>query len=428
MIFLFSLFFVLIVVGMPIVFVLGVSSTLALLFITDVPVAIVAQRIYAGLDSFTLMAIPFFVFCGAIMDVGGISRRIADFAGALVGWITGSLLHVGIVMATVLSTISGSGSADTAAVAAILRPEFVRRKYDIDFAAAMVASAGCLGPIIPPSLTMVVVAMVSNMSVGALFLAGFLPGLLTAAGLILTSYAHAKRGGPQYREIEPFTLARLWKTFWAAIPALGMPFLILGGIVGGIFTPTEAAAVAVWYGLIVGMFVYRELKLKDLPMVILRSAMLASMVAIIIGTAAMFAWLIANADVPRLIGAWFQEVATKPWTFLLLVNVVLMLVGCFMESIAAILIIVPILMPIAISYGIDPIHFGLVVVMNLSIGMITPPYGITLYVSSAIFQRSVVQVARRMFWPWAIMTIVLLLTTYVPWISLIVPQMAGFLN
>ena len=406
----------------------GVSATLALLSTTDVPVVIVAQRIYAGLDSFTLMAIPFFVFCGAIMDAGGISRRIADFASALVGWITGSLLHVGIVMASVLSTISGSGSADTAAVAAILKPEFLRRKYEIDFAAAMVACAGCLGPIIPPSLTMVVVAMVSNMSVGALFLAGFLPGLITAAALIATSYLHARRGGPQYREVEPFTLARLGRTFWAAIPALGMPFLILGGIVGGIFTPTEAAAVAVWYGLAAGIFVYRELKWRDLPNVILRSAMLSAMVAIIIGTASIFGWLIANANVPRLVGNWFIEHAQEPWFFLLLVNIVLMLVGCFMESIAAILILVPILMPIAIQYGIDPIHFGLIVVMNLAIGMITPPYGITLYVAAAIFERTVVQVARRMFWPWASMTVVLLLVTYVPEIGLLVPRLAGFIK
>ena len=427
MIFAFSAFLAFLLIGTPIVFVLGIAATLTLLLTTDVPLTIVSQRIYDGLNSFTIMAIPFFVFAGAIMDAGGISRRIVDFATALVGWVVGSLLMVSVVAATGLAAISGSGSADVAAISSIMQPELRRRRYDIDFSAAIIACAGSLAQVIPPSLMMVVVALVSNLSVGAMFLAGVLPGLLTVPGLLIAAWLHARRGGPQYREVEPFTGARLRRTFVRALPALGMPVIIIGGIVGGVFTPTEAAAVAVLYGLVIAMVIHRDLRFRDLPALVLRAAALSAAVMVIIGTASIFGWLVANANVPALLAAWIKTVSEQPWTYLMLINVLLMLVGMFMESIAAILILVPVLMPIAIDFGIDPVHFGLVVVMNFAIGMVTPPYGITLFVASSIAERSIVQVSRRMFWPWLMMTTILVLVTYVPDIPLFLPRLAGLL-
>ena len=427
MIFAFSAFLAFLLIGTPIVFVLGIAATLTLLLTTDVPLTIVSQRIYDGLNSFTIMAIPFFVFAGAIMDAGGISRRIVDFATALVGWVVGSLLMVSVVAATGLAAISGSGSADVAAISSIMQPELRRRRYDIDFSAAVIACAGSLAQVIPPSLMMVVVALVSNLSVGAMFLAGVLPGLMTVPGLLVAAWLHARRGGPQYREVEPFTGARLRRTFVRALPALGMPVIIIGGIVGGVFTPTEAAAVAVLYGLVIAMAIHRDLRVRDLPALVLRAAALSAAVMVIIGTASIFGWLVANANVPAHLAAWIKTVSEQPWTYLLLINVLLMAVGMFMESIAAILILVPVLMPIAIDFGIEPVHFGLVVVMNFAIGMVTPPYGITLFVASSIAERSIVQVSRRMFWPWLMMTAILVLVTYVPDIPLFLPRLAGLL-
>ena len=427
MIFAFSAFLAFLLIGTPIVFVLGIAATLTLLITTDVPLTIVSQRIYDGLNSFTIMAIPFFVFAGAIMDAGGISRRIVDFATALVGWIVGSLLMVSVVAATGLAAISGSGSADVAAISSIMQPELRRRRYDIDFSAAVIACSGSLAQVIPPSLMMVVVALVSNLSVGAMFLAGVLPGLMTVPGLLVAAWLHARRGGPQYREVEPFTAARLRRAFVRALPALGMPVIIIGGIVGGVFTPTEAAAVAVLYGLVVAIGIHRDLRFRELPALVLRAAALSAAVMIIIGTASIFGWLVANANVPALLAAWIKTVSEQPWTYLLLINVLLMLVGMFMESLAAILILVPVLMPIAVDFGIDPVHFGLVVVMNFAIGMVTPPYGITLFVASSIAERSIIQVSRRMFWPWLMMTAILVLVTYVPDIPLFLPRLAGLL-
>ena len=427
MIFAFSAFLAFLLIGTPIVFVLGIAATLTLLLTTDVPLTIVSQRVYDGLNSFTIMAIPFFVFAGAIMDAGGISRRIVEFATALVGWVVGSLLMVSVVAATGLAAISGSGSADVAAISSIMQPELRRRRYDIDFSAAVIACAGSLAQVIPPSLMMVVVALVSNLSVGAMFLAGVLPGLMTVPGLLVAAWLHARRGGPQYREVEPFTAARLRRTFVRALPALGMPVIIIGGIVGGVFTPTEAAAVAVLYGLVIAMGVHRDLRFRDLPALVLRAAALSAAVMVIIGTASIFGWLVANANVPAHLAAWIKTVSEQPWTYLLLINVLLMAVGMFMESLAAILILVPVLMPIAIDFGIDPVHFGLVVVMNFAIGMVTPPYGITLFVASSIAERSIVQVSRRMFWPWLMMTAILVLVTYVPDIPLFLPRLAGLL-
>ena len=414
--------------GIPVVFVLGITATLTLLFTTELPVALIAHRFYAGINSFPIMAIPFFILAGLIMDTGGISRRIVDFSTALVGWITGSLLQVAIFAATGLAAMSGSGSADSAAIAAILTPELKKRKYDVDFALGIIATAGSHAQILPPSLMMVLIAVINDLSVGAMFLSGVLPGLLTVPALSVVAYIHAKRGGPQYRDPEPFSVARLGHSFFNAIPAFGMAVIILGGILGGVFTPTEAAAVAAWYGLIVGLYVYRALKYRDIPGILLRAAGFSCGILLLVGAGNIFGFLIAVAGVPELLSAWITGLVSQPWTFLLLINFIFLALGCFGESLVYILVLSPVLLPIAQGFGIDPIHFSLVMVFNLVIGMITPPIGGTVFVVATIGERSVMQVTRRLFWPWFSMVVVLVLITYVPEFSLYLPRVAGFIR
>ncbi|KMK64797.1 TRAP transporter large permease [Puniceibacterium sp. IMCC21224] len=421
-------FVFLLVLGVPVVFVLGASAVIALVTTTDVPVAIVSQRVFAGLNSFTLMAIPFFVFAGVIMDAGGISRRIVDFASALIGWMVGSLYQVSCVAAAGLAAISGSGSADTAAISAIMQPQLRRRGYDVDFGAALIACAGSIAQVIPPSLTMVILAVVSNVSIGALFIAGVLPGLLCIVMLMIVAYLQARKGGEVYRETEPFTIARLRRTGWAALPAAGMPVLILGGILGGVFTPTEAAAVSGFYGLLVGLFVYGDLKVRQLPNLILRTASLSAAVMLIIGTAAVFSWLIANANVPKMLGEWITSVSTSQLVFLIIANLLFLFVGMFLETIAAILIIVPVLAPIAAQMGVDPIHFSLLVILNCAIGTVTPPYGVSLFVASSVAGRPVLAVSRRLVWPLAGLFTILIAVTFIPDLSLFLPRLVGLID
>lgn len=414
-------FLVLIAIGTPIVFALGISATLTL-YILGIPMGIVPQRIFSGLDSFTIMAIPFFVFAGIIMEKGGIARRIIDFATALVGWITGSLLLVAVVAGTGMAAISGSGSADTAATASIMLPEMRRRKYNIDFAAGIMAAAGTLGPIIPPSIMMVVLATISNMSVGRMFLAGIVPGLLMAIGIMIACYIHAKRGGEAYQDTEPFTFSRLGRTFTAAGSAFTMPVIIIGGIIGGIFTPTEAASVAILVGLIISIYVYKEITIKEIPEMILKAAAISAAVMMIIATASIFSWLIALQNVPTELANWLRQTTDNPLVFLILVNLLLIFIGMFIESISAILILVPVLLPVAVLYGIDPLHFGVMVIINLSIGMITPPYGITLFVASSIAERTILQVSSKIILPLTFMVAILILATLMPEIITFLPN------
>ncbi len=418
----FGSFLLLLSAGAPMVFVLGVAGALTLALTTDIPLTVVAQRLYTGLDSFAIMAIPFFVLAGMLMEHGGIARRIVNLSAALVGWITGSLLMVATVTGTGLAAISGSGSADTAAISSILLPEMKRRNYDIDYAGVTIAAAGALAPIIPPSIIMVVIAMISNLSVGAMFLGGVVPGLMAAAGLLLANWCYARRDPGRYGDAVPFSLPRVGAALVDALPALLMPICVVGGIIGGIVTPTEAAALAVLIGLIVGLFVYRELALKDLPLLLLRTAGMSATVMIIIGTASVFSWLVAVQDVPGSLARWFAGNIGSAAMFLLVVNLLLLIVGMFMESISAILILMPVLMPIAVKMGIDPVHFGVVVAINLAIGLITPPYGICLFVVSAVSGRSVGQLSRVVWIPLIPLLGMLLLITYIPMLVLWLPR------
>ena len=414
------LFILLLIFGTPIVFSLGIAASFTLVAY-DIPLALVAQRIYGGLDKFTIMAIPFFILTGIIMEKGGIAKRIIDLATALVGWITGSLYLVAVVAGTGLAAISGSGSADTAAMSSMMLPEMKKRNYNIDFAAAIMACSGSLGTIIPPSIMMVVLATISNQSVGALFLAGIVPGLLCTLVLLMSGFIRAKTNISESKDIHHFSFIGLIKTFIKAIPALTLPVIIVGGIVGGIFTPTEAASVAVIAGLLISLFIYKEMKIKDLPDIILKAATIASTVMLIIATANIFSWFIANQQIPQKISNFMLGFSDSKIWFLVNVNLLLLLIGMFMESISAILILVPVLMPVAIAFGVDPLHFGLIIILNLSIGMITPPYGITLFVASSIAERSIIDVSKKLILPLSMMLLVLILATYFPKIALYLP-------
>jgi len=415
-------FLVLLVSGMPIVLALGIAGLIAIELTTAAPISILAQRIYGGISSFTLMAIPFFVASGLLMEAGGIARRFVALAEALVGWITGSLYMVAIVTGTGLAAISGSGSADTAAISAVMIPEMKKRRYNIDLAAAVIAASGALASIIPPSIVMIVIAITSNQSIGAMFLGGIVPGLLVMVFLMVGCWIYSRRNGAAYRDTQTFTLARLGRGFLDAGPGLVIPLIVVGGIVGGVFTATEAACVALFATLVVTMLVYREIRPSDLPRIMLKAISLSATVLIIVATASVFTWVIATAGLPALLKTWLTGITQSPWVFLLIVNLMLLIVGMFMESISAVLILLPILSPIAQSFGIDPVHFGIIVSLNLSIGLITPPYGICLYVAASVAGRRIEQVSRQVWLPLGAMLIVLALVTYVPAISLWLPD------
>ncbi|WP_210490896.1 TRAP transporter large permease [Microvirga antarctica] len=414
-------------IGVPIAFVFGISALISV-WAADLPLVVIAHRFYSGLNDFTLMAIPFFLLAGMLMDQGGLSRRIIDFASALVGWATGSLLMVSVVASTAIAAMSGSGSADTAVVSAVMQPELKRRKYDVDFSAALIATAGTLAQIIPPSMMLVLIGVLNNISISALFLAGIIPGLLVVPGLLFLAWWHARNGGPQYRVTEPFQLQRLWTTFFYALPALGLGVIVSGGIFSGAFTPTEAAAVAVVYTILIGKFVYRELDLKVIPGIILKAGGFTAGIMVLVGGATVFNWLMAIEGLPDLVASWLQATVSSPWTFLLIVNIFLMLFGMPMESIAMVLLLSPVVIQAGVAYGLEPVHLAIVFVFNSVIGMITPPFGGTLFVAAIVAKRPISAVTRHIYRPWGVMTIVLLLVTYIPELVLFLPRAAGFLK
>ena len=392
----------------------------------DIPMNTIAIRMMAGLDSFPLMAIPFFVLAGQLMDRGGIARRIIDWASAIVGWVTGSLLLMTVLAGAGFAAITGSGSASTAALSSIILPETRKRGYDVDFTAVMLAAGGLLGPIIPPSLFMVVLATCSpiTVSVKDLFIGGVIPGILMCIAMMIYAYRFAKTHGSAYREDKPFSWKDVITSTINALPGFLMPVIVVGGIVTGAFTATEAAAMAVFVGLVVGLFIYRELKWSDIPKILVDTGAITAGIMVICGMASVFSWLISINNLPELVGNFMTNFSSSKIVFLLVVNIFLLIVGCFMETVSALLILIPVIMPIAVhSYGIDPVHFAVIVVINLAIGTITPPYGICLYVAAAIAGRTIKQVIKYVWVPIAIYVGALLVFTYVPQIVLFLPNM-----
>ena len=416
---------VLIVFGMPVAFALGVGALGALLAEPTLPVTLVPQRMFTALDSWPIMAVPLFMLAGGLMDKGGMSRRIVEFASASLCFVRGSLGMVTVMASMVFAGISGSSTADTAAVGSILLPAMRRRGYDMRFAAALQAAAGAIGPIIPPSILMIVIGYVTGTSVAQLFLAGIVPGVLIGLGLMIVAYRQALKEGPDFDAPVPLDVGKVLATGVKALPALGLPVLIVFGILGGVFTATEAAAAAVVYGLAVGLFLYREIGWRDLSSIALEAAERSSVVLFIAATAMLFGWLVAMHQVPQALGALLQAHISDRNLFLLFLNLALLLIGMFLESFSAVIVFMPILFPLALDFGVDPLHFGILATVNLAIGYITPPYGATLFVACGISGQSVRAVSAKVMPILIAMLVVLAVVTY--WLATVLwlPRLAA---
>jgi C4-dicarboxylate transporter DctM subunit len=409
------------IIGMPIAFGLGLGSLFMLMTDPSLPLVLVPQRMFTALDSWPILAIPLFMLAGTLMDKGGISKRIVEFSSACFGFVKGSLGMIAVVASMIFAGVSGSSTADTAAVGSILLPAMKKKGYNMNFATALQAAAGAIGPIIPPSILMILIGYVTDTSVASLFLGGIIPGILIGLGLILVSFLHAIKGGPEYLSTTQFSLREVLRTGRRALPGLGLPFIIVFGILGGIFTATEAAVVAVVYGLAVGMLVYREISVKDLPKIFIKSAETACVIMFIATTAFLFAWLITVKQLPFHIGNFLQANVGSKVLFLVLLNVVLLIIGMFMESFSAIIVFMPILFPIAQNFGIDPVHFGIITCVNLAIGYITPPYGATLFVACGLSGKSIREVTPKIVPIILAMLVVLLIVTYFPEVFMWLP-------
>ncbi len=402
-------------IGVPVFACLGIAAGLAMLqFGLDLLSA--PQTIFESLDSFTLMAIPFYILAGNLMQTGGISRRLIHLANSIVGWLRGGLGASSILTCMFFATMSGSSSATTAAIGSSMIPAMEKKGYPKSFAAACVAVGGELGAIIPPSLTMIVYGLVANVSIGSMFIAGILPGLLVGLSLILTIVLVASvRGFDNVTRVSPRAwLCNVYVALKGSILALMMPVIILGGIYSGVFTATEASVVAVLYGLLVGGLIYRELTLRDLIRTFIDSAVMTGVIMLIVGCAALFAYMLTLNQVPQTFGRFIVDIAGGPIGFLLLANLLLFVAGMFMEAFALIIILVPILAPIAVQFGIDPIHFGMIMMVTLAMGLYTPPVGTTLYISAAIGRVSIVDTTKKLLLFYALAGIVILLVAYLP--------------
>ncbi|MBO8154507.1 TRAP transporter large permease [Thermovirga sp.] len=416
-------FVLILLTGAPIAVGLGLSSAIVLYSMLKLPLVLVAQRMFTSVDSFSFMAVPFFMLAGAFMSYGGVTRRIVDFANALVGALAGGLALVVAVSGMFFAALSGSSAATTAAIGTALIDEMEKRGYRKSFAAAVVASGGTVGIVIPPSITMVVYGVVADTSIADLFLGGFAPGILMGVSMCLVSWFISKRRG--YVGEGKISLQRILISFKDCFWALMMPVIIIGGIYGGVFTPTEAAAVAAVYGACVGMFIYKELKFKDIPEVIFKAAVSTTMIMFVVGTANLFGWILTNAQIPHKLGMVFANLTSSPVVFLMLVNVLLLFMGTLVNASAAVVILTPILLPVAISMGINPVFFGVLMVVNLAIGCITPPVGLDLFVVSSITGISIEKVTREVLPYLLILLVDLIILTYCPSIIMFLPNTLG---
>lgn len=412
------LLFVLLLLSVPVSLSLGIAQIPALLD-KGLPLVVLPQTVFEAMDSFALMAIPYFVLAGKLMQQGGIAQRLINLSLALISWVKGGLGAATVLTTMLFSTISGSSSATTAAIGGVMIPEMEKKKYPREFSAAVVAVSGELGVILPPSVPMIVYAMLTGTSVAQMFIAGIIPGLVIGGSLILTVIVWSNIKG--FGNVERLSFSEwktsVWTAFRSAALSLLLPVIILGGIYGGIFTATEAAVVAVLYAFIIGTFFYKEIKLRELPSILWNSAITSAIVMLIVGFAAVFAYALSLYQVPQQIASAILSISDNPYIFLLIVNVALLIIGLFMETFAAILILAPVLAPVALELGIDAVHFGIIVIVNLAVGMVTPPVGVNLFLVCGIAKVSMEKMMRPLTIFLSILLINLLLITYVPlWI------------
>ena len=417
---LFLVFLVLLIVGVPIAFALGLASFVYLLF-SDLPFIVIPQKMYAGLDVFVLLSIPGFILAGNLMNASGITNRIIQLCNALFGHIRGGLGLANVGASMLFGGISGTAIADTASIGSVMIPAMEKEGYDTDFSCAVTATSSTIGPIIPPSLPMIIAATLTGLSVGKLFIAGIVPGLLLGIGLMMVTYLiSVKRKYPKRPKASWMEMARsFYQAFWAIL----MTLLILFGIIGGVFTPTEASIVAVVYAMAIGLFVYGELKLKMIPKIILESAKMTASLMVLVGFANLFAWIMTVEEIPQMIAHGLLSITENKIILLLLINLLLLFVGAFMETIASLLILFPVLLGVAVHIGVDPIQFAMIMVMNLVIGLTTPPVGVCLFVASSIGKIPMERIAKAGVPFLLVSLLVLLLVTFVPGISLFLPSL-----
>lgn len=417
---LFVSFIVLIFLGVPVAFSLGLASFIYLV-LAGIPLNIIPQRMFGGLNSFVLLCIPGFILAGNLMNAGGITNRIIQFANDLFGHIRGGLGLANVGASMGFAGISGTALADTASIGSILIPAMKKEGYGAGFSAAVTASSSTVGPIIPPSLPMIIVGTLASLSIGDLFLAGALPGLLLGIGLMIPTYLiSVKRNYPK-GDRQP--IKAIWKSFTGAFWALLMTFIILYGILGGFFTPTEASIIAVLYAFVIGIFVYKELPVKKIPEIMLSSMTATASIMLLVGFANLFGWIMVREQIPQLVAESILGISTNAIIVILLINVLLLFVGTFMETIAALVILFPVLLPVALTVGMDPIQFGVMMVLNLVIGLVTPPVGVCLFVASQIGKVSIGKTARELLPFLGVSLVVLMLVAFVPQITLFLPSL-----
>jgi len=413
-------FSVLFLIGVPIAISLGVATVLALMYLGTPTMELVQGAMIAS-DSFPFLAVPFFILAGQLMETGGLSRRLIGVAAALMGHVTGGLAMVTIMACAFFAAISGSGPATTAAIGSIMIPAMLKRGYTKEFAGAVSSSGGTLGILIPPSIPMVVYGIVGNVSITDMFLAGIIPGFLVAFAFMITAWLISRKNG-FHGTGEPFSVVKFLKALNEAKAALMAPLIILGGIYGGIFTPTEAAVVAVVYGMLCGFFIYRELKLSDVPRMLMETAMITGSVMIIIGFATAFGRLMTMYQIPQMVATWMQGVTNDKFLLLMIINVFLLFVGMFMETVAQIIILTPLFMPMASKLGIDPIQLGIVFVINCELGFLTPPVGVNLFVASNIAKVSIERLSKAVIPFILALFFSVAVISYFPEISLWLPK------
>ncbi len=420
-------FFVLLLAGIPIGFSMGIISVVVF-YQMDVPAlfSMIPQRFFAGLDSFTLMAMPFFIFAGHIMNASKITHKLVAFANVLVAHLTGGLAHANVLASIFFAGMTGAAVSDAAAIGSMLIPAMVEDGYDEDFAAAVTGGSSIIGPTIPPSNMMVIYGALMGVSIAGLFAAGILPGILLGIFmLIINSIICKKRNYPVADQRATFK--EMWQAFIKAIPAILMPVIILGGILGGIFTPTEAAAVAVLYAFLIGFFLYGTLNLSAIPELLESTARTTGVVFIIIASANIMGWILANQRIPEQIAELFLSVSENPIIILLMINILMLFIGMFMDIAAALIILGPVLHPVAMEMGIHPIQFGVIMVFSLNIALKTPPVGAALYVLTGITDLSIEDISKAI-WPYILASIIILfLITYVESITLIIPRLLGMI-
>ncbi len=422
------LFLILLMLGTPVFFaMLGAPGIMLFVEGMDRDVALMYRNVYNGVDSFPLMAIPFFMLAGELMNKGGITIRLVEFSQSLIGHLRGGLAHVNILSSMLFAGLSGSAVADTSALGSMLIPAMVKNGYTRRFATAITAASSVIGPIIPPSGIMIIYAYVMEVSVAALFAGGIIPGILVGVGLMVVVSAMAKAkdfpvAGPKATWLER------WKAFTKALLPLMTPVIILGGILGGLFTPTEASAVAAAYAMFIGIFILRSLKLSDLPRIFMKSALTSSVVLLLVGAAMAFKTVVSLSHVAEELAQWIITLSNDPLLLLLLINILLFIVGMFLDAGPAIIILGPILGPIFIGIGVDPIHFAIIMSVNLTVGLATPPMGLVLFVASSVSGEKVEAISRAILPFLAVEIVVIFMITYIPAISMFMPRLLGLAN